>query len=51
MVAAAFTRIAEWQERERARESLLRLDDLALRDIGLTRFDVERYANKPFRRR
>ena len=35
-------------ERQRQRRALLRLDDRMLRDIGLTRADVEREADKPF---
>jgi uncharacterized protein YjiS (DUF1127 family) len=37
-----------WIERQRERQALLRLDDRMLRDIGLTRVDVEREADKPF---
>ena len=35
-------------ERRRERQALLRLDDRMLRDIGLTRVDVMREADKPF---
>jgi uncharacterized protein YjiS (DUF1127 family) len=40
--------LAEGQECARARQDLLRLDDHALRDIGMTRLDVRRHLNKPF---
>ena len=33
--------ILEWQERGRQRQMLGRLDDRLLRDVGLTRSDVE----------
>jgi uncharacterized protein YjiS (DUF1127 family) len=37
-----------WRERSRQREALLRLDDRMLRDIGLSRADVDCEASKPF---
>lgn len=37
-----------WRQRFRGREALARLDDRSLRDIGLTRCDALREANKPF---
>jgi uncharacterized protein YjiS (DUF1127 family) len=37
-----------WRERSRQRQALLRLDDRLLRDIGLTRADVEGEASKRF---
>lgn len=40
-----------WQERARERRRLLMLDDRLLRDIGLSRADVEREAALPFWRR
>ena len=51
IVAGVFGRLREWQEREHAREFLLRLDDRSLRDIGLTRLDASREVNKPFWRK
>ncbi len=40
--------ILGWWDRARQRQHLLQLDDRLLRDIGLTREDVEREAAKPF---
>jgi uncharacterized protein YjiS (DUF1127 family) len=37
-----------WLERRRGRRALMGLDDAQLRDIGLSRADVEREWNKPF---
>ena len=37
-----------WRDRRRQRHALMRLDDRLLRDIGLSRADVEREASKPF---
>jgi len=48
VAVTAFRRVAEWQERAHTRQDLLRLDDHALRDIGLTRLGVQRHVNKPF---
>ena len=44
-VTAAF---ATWAERERNRRFLSQMDDRLLRDIGLSRFDVEVETNKHF---
>lgn len=41
-------RIAEWQRRSRSRQELEGLSDATLRDIGITRCDVHREAQKPF---
>jgi uncharacterized protein YjiS (DUF1127 family) len=41
-------RLIEWQERARSRVLLGRLDDRMLRDMGLTRSDVEVETRKPF---
>jgi uncharacterized protein YjiS (DUF1127 family) len=41
-------RLLEWQERARSRVLLGRLDDRMLRDMGLTRADVDVEAGKPF---
>lgn len=41
-------RIAEWQRRSRSRQELQGLSEATLRDIGITRCDVQREANKPF---
>jgi uncharacterized protein YjiS (DUF1127 family) len=40
--------LLEWQERARSRVLLGRLDDRMLRDMGLTRSDVEVETTKPF---
>jgi len=37
-----------WQERAQMRQALQHLDDRMLRDIGLSRAEAEREANKPF---
>jgi uncharacterized protein YjiS (DUF1127 family) len=40
--------LESWQERVHQRRHLLELDERLLRDIGLSRYDVEREAAKPF---
>lgn len=45
---AFFERLAEWRRRAAQRQALLWLGDHALKDIGLSRADVEREAAKPF---
>jgi uncharacterized protein YjiS (DUF1127 family) len=40
--------LQEWWERNRQRRSLGRLDDRLLKDIGLSRADVEHELSKPF---
>jgi uncharacterized protein YjiS (DUF1127 family) len=49
---AALSAIADafsaWQERVSQRRTLARLDDRMLRDMGLTRSDVEHEVSKPF---
>ena len=47
-VSAIVERFYAWQERARERADLMTLDDRALKDIGLTRCDVERVAVKSF---
>ena len=42
------TTLHVWQGRARQRRELQQLDDRMLKDIGLTRADVEREVNKPF---
>lgn len=37
-----------WRERIRQRDALARLDDRMLRDIGLSRADVDGEVSKPF---
>jgi uncharacterized protein YjiS (DUF1127 family) len=39
--------LLDWQERARQRRRLREMDDRLLRDIGLTRADVELEAAKP----
>ena len=39
---------ATWFLRGRARQQLRQLDELTLRDIGVTRYDAEIEARKPF---
>lgn len=43
-----FDRLARFAELRRQRNALHALDDNMLRDIGLSRADVEREATKPF---
>jgi uncharacterized protein YjiS (DUF1127 family) len=40
--------LVTWLERDCQRRALLKLDDRMLRDIGLSRADVELEAEKPF---
>jgi uncharacterized protein YjiS (DUF1127 family) len=40
--------LREWWRRKNDRRELARLDERMLRDIGLTRFDVDYEINKPF---
>jgi len=40
--------VNEWRRRAGSRRELAALCDRALRDIGVTRYDVEREASKPF---
>jgi uncharacterized protein YjiS (DUF1127 family) len=46
--AGACRVLSTWQERAQGRRALSRLDDHLLRDIGLSRADVERELMKPF---
>ncbi|MFQ5994460.1 MAG: DUF1127 domain-containing protein [Acidiferrobacterales bacterium] len=50
--AAVFGRaldtLLKWQERARQRHALRELDDHLLKDVGISRADVEREAGKPF---
>jgi uncharacterized protein YjiS (DUF1127 family) len=40
--------VSDWRERTRQRYTLARLDDRLLRDMGLTRADVDQEVSKPF---
>lgn len=52
MVRWAATRavglVLTWQQRARERHQLARMDEYGLKDIGLSRVDVMREADKPF---
>ncbi|HYG85743.1 MAG TPA: DUF1127 domain-containing protein [Azospirillum sp.] len=52
VIATGIWAVAEssmpWYERWRQRQALMRLDDHMLKDIGLTRADVELEVTKPF---
>ena len=47
-LAGAVGRLLDWIELSRQRRHLLELSDALLKDIGLTRADVEGEAAKPF---
>jgi len=47
-LAAAVALIVRWLETARQRRALAALDDRSLRDIGVTRIEAEREAEKPF---
>ncbi len=40
--------VLTWQQRARERRQLASMDEFGLKDIGLTRVDVLREADKPF---
>ena len=48
LLGSALTLLGGWRERRQQRQALLRLDDRMLRDIGLSRADVEGEVSKPF---
>lgn len=48
LAAAAFGLIARWIDRTRQRDALAGLNDHLLRDIGITRVEAAREAEKPF---
>ena len=48
-VARLLATMFGWSARARERRSLYRLDDHLLKDLGLTRADIEREASKHFR--
>ena len=41
-------RIADWLHHRATRRSLVRLDERTLKDVGLTRADVDREYDRPF---
>jgi uncharacterized protein YjiS (DUF1127 family) len=43
-----WTTLAAWQNRAMMRHHLLGMNEYMLKDIGLTRADAQREANKPF---
>ena len=47
-LSALFQRLLDWQERAFQRQDLWRLGDHELKDIGLSRADIEAEAAKPF---
>jgi uncharacterized protein YjiS (DUF1127 family) len=48
MIVSAMDTVLDWQDRARQRHNLLEMDDHLLRDIGLSRADLENEAAKPF---
>lgn len=44
----AVTTLLRWHELARTRRALMRLDDTMLKDIGLSRTDALREADRPF---
>jgi uncharacterized protein YjiS (DUF1127 family) len=42
------SKVVQWQERARSRHLLRQLDDRMLRDVGLSRCDVNRECTKHF---
>ena len=47
-VGQVFQTLLIWQEHASERHALASLDDRMLRDVGLSRADIEVEANKPF---
>lgn len=48
IVRHAAETLTKWQDRTNGRHALLKLDDRMLRDIGISRADAAREADKPF---
>jgi uncharacterized protein YjiS (DUF1127 family) len=44
----AITTLLRWQELARERRALMRLDDYMLKDIGISRAEAQREADRPF---
>jgi uncharacterized protein YjiS (DUF1127 family) len=47
-LVALWRKLVLWRERAKSRNRLVALDGAALKDIGLSRCDAWREANKPF---
>ena len=47
-LASVTSAFYDWRERAHQRRTLARLDDRLLRDMGLSRSDVEKEVVKPF---
>jgi uncharacterized protein YjiS (DUF1127 family) len=48
ILARMASEIREWRRRSRDRRALAAMSDRSLRDIGLTRYDADWEASKPF---
>jgi uncharacterized protein YjiS (DUF1127 family) len=48
VLARIGSEVGEWRRRLRDRGALAVMSDRSLRDIGLTRYDADREARKPF---
>jgi len=48
LTARLLAALLRWQERNRERHHLRALDDRILRDVGLSRADIEQEVRKPF---
>jgi uncharacterized protein YjiS (DUF1127 family) len=48
VLARIGSEVAEWRRRSRDRRALAAMSDRSLRDIGLTRYDADWEASKPF---
>lgn len=48
LLTRMFEALMTWQQRQAERHHLSRLDDYLLRDVGLSRADVEQESSKPF---
>jgi uncharacterized protein YjiS (DUF1127 family) len=48
LLKAAINRLAEWRERSEQRKHLAGMNERMLKDVGISRADAAREANKPF---
>ena len=48
MISRVLALCRHWRQRVQERAELCRLDDRALRDLGITRVDAMKEADKPF---